>query len=261
MLQIKEFAKLCGCTTSLLRYYDNKDVLKPYFIESFTGYRYYQSSQALEFHRIKELQKAGFSIKEIKKIKDKNKNEIIDILKDKLIKQKQLTNSIENLIKTYQDNEMKIENNVKESDKLYSMKVTSCNNKLILNKKNENIILNFNKDTTEISILLNNMQKQVLIGFEDLDDLKEHQNKTWYHTKIISGWQTKEELLKKIKNTKITKELCVHLFNINESINLFTIAEIMTSVDSKGYLADNSLFNVSLSTEHTNSYTIIYINK
>ncbi|MFQ6791697.1 MAG: MerR family DNA-binding transcriptional regulator [Thomasclavelia sp.] len=53
MLQIKEFAKLCGCTTSILRYYDHKDILKPYFIESFTGYRYYQNNQALEFYRIK----------------------------------------------------------------------------------------------------------------------------------------------------------------------------------------------------------------
>lgn len=92
MLQIKEFAKLCGCTTSILRYYDSKDILKPYFIEPFTGYRYYQNNQALEFYRIKQLQEVGLSIKEIKKVKDKSENEIIDILKEKLIKQKQLVN-------------------------------------------------------------------------------------------------------------------------------------------------------------------------
>lgn len=74
MLQIKEFAKLCGCTTSILRYYDHKDILKPYFIESFTGYRYYQNNQALEFYRIKQLKKVGFSLEEIKRSKIKMKS-------------------------------------------------------------------------------------------------------------------------------------------------------------------------------------------
>lgn len=261
MLQIKEFAKLCGCTTSILRYYDSKDILKPYFIESFTGYRYYQSNQALEFIRIKQLQEAGLSIKEIKQVKDKSENEIIDILNKKLIKQKQLVNSIENLIKTYQENMMEIENNIKESNKLYSMKVKSQENELILTKNNETISLKFIKDTTEISTLLNSMQKQTLIGFEDFDDLKDYQNKSWNHTKTISDWETKEELLKKVEESKSPKELSIHLFNINESIDLFAISEIINSANSKGYSSNSSLFNVSLSTDHTNSYAIIYIDK
>lgn len=259
MLQIKEFAKLCGCTTSILRYYDSKDVLKPFYIETITGYRYYQSIQALEFYRIKQLQEAGLSIKEIKMIKDKTDDEIIDILKEKLIKQQQLVNSIENLINTYQDNKMEIEKNIKKSNESFSMTVKAKDNQLILVKNDEKLSLNFLKKTTEISSLLNNMQKQTLIGFDDFEDLKKYQNKSWNYTKIISGWKTKADLIEKIESTTKPKELCVHLFNINESIDLLTISDIMDAVNSKGYSSNDSLFNVSLSVDDINSYSIIYV--
>ena len=36
-------------------------------------------------------------------VKDKSDDELIEVLKEKLIKQKQVVNSIENLINTYQE--------------------------------------------------------------------------------------------------------------------------------------------------------------
>ncbi|MFQ6791696.1 MAG: hypothetical protein ACLRT4_02810 [Thomasclavelia sp.] len=156
---------------------------------------------------------------------------------------------------------MEIEKNIKASEKLYSIKVESQDKQLILNKNDEKITLKFINDTTEISTLFNSMQKQYLIGFDDFGDLKNYQNKTWYHTKIISNWETKEQLLEKIKETHIPKELCIHLFNVNESIDLFTIAEIMNLTDSKGYASDMPLFNLSLSADNITSYTMLYINK
>lgn len=92
---------------------------------------------------------------------------------------------------------MEIEKNIKASKKLYSIKVESQDKQLILNKNDEKITLKFINDTTEISTLFNSMQKQCLIGFDDFGDLKNYQNKTWYHTKNISNWETKEQLLEK----------------------------------------------------------------
>ncbi len=48
MITIKEFANLCGCTTQTLRYYDQINLLKPFFVNEDTGYRYYKKEQALE---------------------------------------------------------------------------------------------------------------------------------------------------------------------------------------------------------------------
>ncbi len=66
MITIQGFAKLCGCNTQTLRYYDRIGLLKPARVDEWTGYRYYEEGQALLFVKIKNLQQADFSIEEIK---------------------------------------------------------------------------------------------------------------------------------------------------------------------------------------------------
>lgn len=68
MMTIKDFAKMCGCNTQTLRYYDRIDLLKPAKVDEMTGYRYYEVRQALDYVRIKNLQLAEFSIDEIKNL-------------------------------------------------------------------------------------------------------------------------------------------------------------------------------------------------
>lgn len=261
MLQINKFAKLCHCKASLLRYYDSHGILVPCYIDDLTGYRYYQSEQALDFYRIKQLQSCGLSIKEIKACKNKSDDEVIGILNMKLNEQKQIVNSIENLIHTYQEDKMKLEETVNKFNKQHLLNVESKDNKLNLSIHGNNLCLNFNKKTDKIAELLNTMQKQSLIYFEDFDDLTMYENETWNYTKIASGWNTKNELLKMIEQSQIDKKICIHLFNINESINLFDIADIMNLADENGYHTDTSLFNVSLSLDGINNYAIVYVDK
>lgn len=71
-MTIKEFARLCGCNPQTLRYYDHVDLLKPVKVDQWSGYRYYDEEQALAFVKIKNLQKAGFTIEEIKELLDKD---------------------------------------------------------------------------------------------------------------------------------------------------------------------------------------------
>ena len=66
MITIQGFAKICGCSTQTLRYYDRIDLLNPVKVDKWTGYRYYEEEQALLFVKIKKLQQADFSIEEIK---------------------------------------------------------------------------------------------------------------------------------------------------------------------------------------------------
>ena len=66
MITIQGFAKLCGCNTQTLRYYDRIGLLTPAKVDEWTGYRYYEEEQALLFVKIKNLQQADFSIDEIK---------------------------------------------------------------------------------------------------------------------------------------------------------------------------------------------------
>ena len=67
-MTIKEFARLCGCNPQSLRYYDHVNLLKPVKVDQWSGYRFYEEEQALAFVKIKNLQKAGFTIEEIKEL-------------------------------------------------------------------------------------------------------------------------------------------------------------------------------------------------
>ena len=75
MYRIGEFSHLCETTIKTLRHYDKINLLKPSKIDDFTGYRYYEENQKLILDRIKDLQFAGFSLNEIKKLLTENSNE------------------------------------------------------------------------------------------------------------------------------------------------------------------------------------------
>lgn len=67
-MKIGEFAAACGLPISMLRYYDSCGLLKPVYVDRFTGYRHYSESKITVCGRIGELKEAGFSLAEIKRI-------------------------------------------------------------------------------------------------------------------------------------------------------------------------------------------------
>ena len=83
-MTIKEFSRLCGCNPQTLRYYDRVDLLKPVKVDQWSGYRYYEEEQALSFVKIKNLQKAGFTIDDIKELLDKDDRAIYEAFEAKI---------------------------------------------------------------------------------------------------------------------------------------------------------------------------------
>lgn len=65
MYKIGEFSKLCKVSVNTLRYYDAEGLLKPDYIDKFTGYRFYASEKLKQFHTLTALKDAGFSLDEI----------------------------------------------------------------------------------------------------------------------------------------------------------------------------------------------------
>lgn len=68
MLTIGQFSKTCSVSVKTLRHYDCNDILKPFYVDKFTGYRYYDESQIAEMCLINRLKRYGFALAEIKKI-------------------------------------------------------------------------------------------------------------------------------------------------------------------------------------------------
>lgn len=101
MMTIKQFAVLCGCNTQTLRYYDKIDLLKPVKVDSWSGYRYYTKSQAIDFVKIKNLQAADFSIDEIKALLALSDPQIYEAFDRKIAEQSQKLERIKEIQRSY----------------------------------------------------------------------------------------------------------------------------------------------------------------
>lgn len=113
-MTIKEFAMLCNCNPQTLRYYDKLDLLKPAKVDSWTGYRYYNESQALDFVKIKNLQEADFSIKEIKELLLKSDEEIYRAFERKIKEQLAKVEQIRKIQSTYLSEKQTMEAKIRE---------------------------------------------------------------------------------------------------------------------------------------------------
>ncbi len=112
LLKIGDFAALCGTTISVLRYYDQIGLLRPVYIDYFSGYRYYDEEQRKDFSLICTLKNAGFSLEEIKELikSDDTEEKITSAFltkKDSLVRQLEALEKAETeLIKGLTDKKM-----------------------------------------------------------------------------------------------------------------------------------------------------------
>ena len=116
-MTIKEFSKLCGCNPQTLRYYDRKNLLKPVKVDEWSGYRFYEEEQAIAFVKIKNLQKAGFSIEEIRGLLNKDDAEIYYAFEAKIAEEEKRLQEIKNIQKIYQTEMTNMKNKLEEMRK------------------------------------------------------------------------------------------------------------------------------------------------
>ena len=90
MLKIGDFSNLARVTIKALRYYDELGLLKPVKVDEFTGYRYYETSQLTQLHRIVAMKDMGLSLEEIARLLKDNVSfaHILDLLHSKQEEQK-----------------------------------------------------------------------------------------------------------------------------------------------------------------------------
>ena len=69
-LKIGEFSQMMQVTVKTLRHYEQKGLLLPDEVDEWTGYRYYSLEQMQKLQSIRDLQRLGFSLDEIKDLYD-----------------------------------------------------------------------------------------------------------------------------------------------------------------------------------------------
>ncbi len=70
MFKIGDFSKICQVSIKSLRHWDDIGLLKPAYIDPFTGYRYYAVEQLEQINRIVALRGLGLSLKETARLLD-----------------------------------------------------------------------------------------------------------------------------------------------------------------------------------------------
>ena len=96
MLKIGEFANLFNISIKTVRFYEEKELFKPFYIDKYSGYRYYDENNINEMTKILYLKELGFSLDEIKKYDEQLITDKIIEYKEKIIKLKNDINVLEN---------------------------------------------------------------------------------------------------------------------------------------------------------------------
>jgi DNA-binding transcriptional MerR regulator/effector-binding domain-containing protein len=68
MFRIGEFSRIARVSCRLLRYYEERGLLRPLRTDAGTGYRYYSAAQLPELNRILVLQELGLSLEQISRL-------------------------------------------------------------------------------------------------------------------------------------------------------------------------------------------------
>jgi DNA-binding transcriptional MerR regulator len=102
LLSIREFARICRVTPRTIRFYDQKDLLKPKYIDEWTKYRYYDPLQVRDFLMIKFMQNFHIPLSQIKlnlqiKSNDLYLKERLDDLKKEIEERRREINFLEKI--------------------------------------------------------------------------------------------------------------------------------------------------------------------
>lgn len=115
--KIGDFSRLTNISIRTLRYYDEIGILKPEYVDPYSGYRYYTDKNLDEVRSITFLKQLSFSLEEIAQYKDSLTSEVLDYKKNQLIEKRNeideqiaMINSLNNeIVKPYNNkNDVKV---------------------------------------------------------------------------------------------------------------------------------------------------------
>ena len=112
---IRELAGLAGVSARTLRYYDEIDLLKPFYVNE-AGYRYYGEKELVLLQQILFYRERGFELKDIRKIIYQKDFDIMDALEDHLHELEERKKSVEALIRTVKQTILSMKGEYQMSD-------------------------------------------------------------------------------------------------------------------------------------------------
>ncbi len=112
-LRIGDFSNVAGISVKTIRFYEEKGLIKPAYIDKYTGYRYYDEKNIEQILMILQYKNMGFTLEEIKNINPNLLVSKVESLKEQMINIKKNINYIESMIEKGECSELVFVNDEK----------------------------------------------------------------------------------------------------------------------------------------------------
>ena len=112
-LRIGDFSNIVGVSVKTIRFYEEKGLIKPAYIDKYTGYRYYDEKNIEQILMILQYKNMGFTLEEIKNINPSLLIIKVDFLKELMINIKKNISHIESMIEKGECSELVFVNDEK----------------------------------------------------------------------------------------------------------------------------------------------------
>ena len=97
-LRIGDFSNIVGVSVKTIRFYEEKGLIKPAYIDKYTGYRYYDEKNIEQILMILQYKNMGFTLEEIKNINSNLLISKVEYLKEQMINIKKNISYIDSMI-------------------------------------------------------------------------------------------------------------------------------------------------------------------
>ena len=253
MLTIQKFAKLCHCSTQTLRYYDRISLLKPDFVMENNHYRLYAPEQAVAFFEIKELQKLGFSIRDIKTLRADEKDILAEI-KKKVLEQRNMLLEAEERLKTFEQRRANVEKEIICFSKQLPQAVIEKKKKIVIQNHDEKVTIEVTKGEQILCKLFSDIINSPIIGIDE-EDFQQLSNRIWQLCADVHQWDNIETFARQIP--MYSSQVCTHVrhfFAMPQDVSIYDINDCMEAVREKGIYSDNDYFFIGLSQDGQRHY-------
>lgn len=112
-LRIGDFSNVVGISVKTIRFYEEKGLIQPAYIDKYTGYRYYDEKNIEQILMILQYKNIGFTLEEVKNINPNLLISKVESLKEQMSNIKRNIRHIETMIEKGECNEMVFANDEK----------------------------------------------------------------------------------------------------------------------------------------------------
>ena len=108
MIKIGDFANIFGVSIKTIRFYEEKKLIKPAYVDVYTGYRYYDEKNIEEMSKILAYKSLGFELSEIKDVQKQTIANKIEEYKEKIMTMYSQINTLNSLLNSKEEIKMPV---------------------------------------------------------------------------------------------------------------------------------------------------------